>query len=356
MARSTKGNSQHIGAPAPVNAALAGAALICAAASLAPRDAAAAPARARIVIFNGLGTPARARIWGRVLEDKGHGKARVSESWYRKMRRNLSALESDEIPNARLKLKVLGRSYPLQADREGMFSLELSEGLTVGDHKVTASLRGKRSYRVEPGRLLIWPQKPGLLVISDIDDTVLDTGVTSKWKLVKRVLVRSSRDLRSFDHCPALYRAWSRRGAALVFVSGSPVNLYPQLEHFLSLHRFPAAPLLLKKLGRDPLTEQVAYKLRQIELALGLLPGYRLILVGDSGEKDPEIYREVTRRHKKRVLLAAIHRVTDEEAGAARFSGQLLFKNYNKLARELKRRDLLTDGEYRAIRDDRKGR
>ena len=75
-----------------------------------------------------------------------------------------------------------------------------------------------------------------------------------------------------------------------------------------------------------------------------------MILVGDSGEKDPEIYREVKRRHKDRVLLAAIHRVTNEKASAARFSGQVLFKSYKKLARELHRRKLLTRAEYRTIK------
>jgi len=336
-----------------IPAALFGTILLGALVVVWPASASADAKRARVVVYNGFGTTARACLWGRVLEDKDYGKAKKKDSWYRKMRRNISALESDEIPNVKLKIKVLGKEHAVKADGEGLFKLELKGPLKQGEHKISARLLGKRPFRVEPGRLLVWPKKAGVVVISDIDDTVLDTKVTSKIKMLKGVLMKSARDLNTFKGAPPLFRVWAKRRYPVVFVSGSPVNLYSRLQHFLTLTRFPAAPLLLKELGKDKLTEQKGYKLRQIKKALDLLPGYKMILVGDSGEADPEVYAEVARRYPKRVKVVAIHRVTKESASAARFKGQVLFSKYRKLAKLLSKKGLLTKGEYKAVKKNK---
>ena len=318
---------------------------------LAPGLSLADAKRARIVLYNGFGTEAGARLRGRVLEDKDHGKAKKKESWYRKLRRNVSALESDEIPGVKLQIQVLGRKLEATSDKEGMFKLELKGPLKVGNHPVTARVvAGKLRFRTEPARLLVWPKKPGTVVISDIDDTVLDTRVTSKLKMIKGVLFKNARDLNTFKGAPGLFAVWSRRGYPIVFVSGSPYNLYSRLQHFLALCRFPAAPLMLKQLGQDKLTEQKGYKLRQIEEVAQLLPGYKMILVGDSGEKDPEVYAEVKRAHPGQVMITGIHRVTRESSAAARFSGQVLFRKYRSLARTLYNKKLLSKKEYRAVK------
>ncbi len=79
----------------------------------------AAPGRADddpalIQIYNGVGTPVRACLWGRVLEDKGRAPKKRS-SWYRKLKGNIKALESDEIPHAKLTVKVAGRKLKVDA-------------------------------------------------------------------------------------------------------------------------------------------------------------------------------------------------------------------------------------------------
>jgi len=314
---------------------------------------------ALIQIYNGIGTPARACLWGRVLEDKGRAPKKRS-SWYRKLKGNIKALESDEIPHAKLVVEVAGRRAKVKADGEGLFKLELAGPLPLGSHAVTARLRGDddRKVRVAPGRLLIFASakkgaKPPVAVISDIDDTVLRTGVGSKVKMALKVLSTSAHDLKSFVGAPALYRQWGKRGYPVVFVSGSPVNLYPKLTRFLALRGFPTAPLLLKDFGgKFAMTEQVAYKLAHIKEVARLLPGYRFLLVGDSGEADPEVYRAVARRHKGRVVATMIQKVEGKQRTKAelkKLGGQLFFDSYPTLARVLVKRGLLTAAEARAV-------
>ncbi len=331
---------------------LAAAAMVLSLGCATPRQAWADDDPAVIVLYDGFGTVDGATLGGRVLEDQGLDRPRRNESWYRRVKRSVQLLESDEIPHAELELKVLGRRQRIKADKEGLFRLALKGPLPAGEHRVSARLlRTKRRQRTIEGRLQVWPRARSkgsaapVAVVSDIDDTVLESGVTNKKKLIWRLLTRNATQLKSYAGAPALYRALRARGYPIVFVSGSPVNLYPRLRHFFARQRFPRAPMLLKNLGlskgSDKLFGQRAYKLRQIATVQRLLPGYRLLLIGDSGEKDPEIYAAVQRQAPERVVATLIHRVTDEKASSRRFAGQLLFARYAEAARELRRRRLI---------------
>lgn len=55
------------------------------------------------------------------------------------------------------------------------------------------------------------------------------------------------------------------------------------------------------------------HKLGAIEELLRRYPELRFILIGDSGQKDTEIYREVVERHPDRVLAVYIRDVTGDE-------------------------------------------
>ncbi len=288
-----------------------------------------------------------------MFEDEGKGEPSPAESKWKKLKRSLSELESDELANAALKLEVLGKKHALRSDKEGLFLLELKGPLPVGEHEVKAELEGGRPFSVEKGLLKVVPAKAGVAILSDIDDTVLETGVTNKARMLKKVLFSNAHDLRTFPGAAALYQAWARRGYPLVFVSGSPVNLYSRLRAFFALRGFPPAPLLLKNLGAgkgsDSLFDQKGYKLRRILEVQALLPGYRFILVGDSGEKDPEIYSIIRDRDRKRVVEILIRRVTKEDPGLARFHGELVFDSYPALARELRKRGALSAKELAAV-------
>ncbi len=306
-----------------------------------------------MVLYNGFGTIDKAQISGRVLEDKGLARPGKKESSWRKLKRSYRVMESDEIADAELELKVLGRTISAKSDDEGLFQVTLKGPLPVGCHPVRARLKDRLKFRVDSGSLTVWPKKPGLVVISDIDDTILQTGVKDKMKMIKKVLLSNARDLKTYRHASALYRVWSKRGYPIIFVSGSPINLYTRLTRFLSLQGFPVAPLRLKKLGAakgaDSLWDQKQYKLRQITATLDLLPKYSILLVGDSGEQDPEIYRQVMKKYPRQVKGVFIHNVSGEDPQALRFKEQTLFKSYGALAKVLQLKSLLTVGELKLI-------
>jgi phosphatidate phosphatase APP1 len=67
------------------------------------------------------------------------------------------------------------------------------------------------------------------------------------------------------------------------------------------------------------------HKLRAISEIFAEFPDRRYILVGDSGELDPEIYAALAKEHPERVLRVFIRDVTNESADSTRY--QQLFKD-----------------------------
>ena len=152
----------------------------------------------------------------------------------------------------------------------------------------------------------------GLSVISDIDDTVKVTNVANRRELLANTL------LREFSAVPGMaevYRHWQAAGSAFHYVSASPWQLASCLGGFLRDAGLPSGSMHLKlfrlkdstPLGRLPSRKRS--KRRVIEHIVTDFPRRKFLLVGDSGERDPEVYAEVARRHPDRVAGVAIRQV-----------------------------------------------
>ena len=69
--------------------------------------------------------------------------------------------------------------------------------------------------------------------------------------------------------------------------------------------------------------DPVKYKLSVIEPLLKQFPRRKFILIGDSGERDPEIYGELARKYPNQIERIYIHDVTGEPAIAPRYADAL---------------------------------
>ncbi len=290
-------------------------------------------------------------VRGRVLEGERPALGTAASGSLSRLRTTWKLAETDEIRDAEVRVELVTstgtpRELTVRTDREGFFRAPFVGPLPEETCRARATLLGER-YRSEPveAPALIHPATAGIAVISDIDDTVLLSGVTNKLELIKRVLFSTPEDLQTFQGAADLYKRLVTAGAPLVFVSSSPWNLEPRLRAFFQLRGFPAAPMLLKDLGigpeADALIDHEGYKTRMITETLANLPARRFILIGDSGEHDPEIYGKVALAHPDRIAAVLIHRVTEEPVDSPRFSGMFVFDKYDDAARELERRGLV---------------
>jgi phosphatidate phosphatase APP1 len=242
---------------------------------------------------------------GRVLEGEGMRPARAGERRWRNLASFLRLMESDEVPFARLRARFNGVETELRADREGYFRVEIEARATAGWHQVEVSLPEQPSVQAI-GRVLVPRADARFGVVSDIDDTVVQSNVTRKLRMLVALALSNARTRKPFPGCAAFYRALHAGRNPFFYVSKSPWNLYVPLAEYLELQGLPEGPLFLRNLG---LRMQKDHKCQAIGALLEAYPRLPFILIGDSGERDPEVYAEIVRRHPRRIRAIYIRSV-----------------------------------------------
>lgn len=289
-----------------------------------------------IVPYLSYGTSRELYVRGRVIEDKGLTWATPNASRWRNLSDTLKRFVSDEVPSARLKVSFPGGEAELQADARGYFRghLKLPEPAPTGWCEVSYTLLEPKRKGVEVARAVGFVLVPGdgaqFGVISDIDDTVVQTDVTRWVRVLGAVLFGNAHTRLPFRGVAAFYRALEvgtlrKEGVTnpLFYVSSSPWNLYDLLLEFLALGNIPLGPLSLRAWraapgeAPDSLTQHGAFKQREIHRILDTFPDLSFILIGDSGEEDPEIYGEIVAHYPGRILAVYIRNVSGEARGSA---------------------------------------
>ena len=173
------------------------------------------------------------------------------------------------------------------------------------------NLKGTVDGRVTQGLVFLVPPK-GLSVISDIDDTVKVTQVLDKKKMLTNTFVKP---FQALPGMAALYQHWAKSGAMFHFLSSSPWQLQPFLADFLKESGFPTATFHLKTVRLKDRSlfnlfkSGIKTKPPQIKEILNHFPQRDFILVGDSGEHDPEAYGLIARQYQTQIKHIYIREV-----------------------------------------------
>ena len=129
----------------------------------------------------------------------------------------------------------------------------------------------------------------GISIISDIDDTIKITGVLDgKDTILQNTFFRKARQV---PHMSEVYQNWASIGAHIHYVSNSPWQVFPALSEFMTQQHFPQGSVHLRNVGTGDLLRNKPgkHKLEVISAILRDFPHRKFILVGDSGEMDPEM-------------------------------------------------------------------
>jgi phosphatidate phosphatase APP1 len=199
-------------------------------------------------------------------------------------------------------------------DTEGYFLVrldpdpgELASPWTRGTVELAGPYRGLTGSHATGIDVLVPGPQARFGIVSDIDDTILETGVQRVGQMIRQTLTGSALTRTPFPGAPELYRDLAADGNPVFYVSSSPWNLHSFLLGFLEHREFPLGPLLLRDLlGTATGREQ---KGRRIAEVLDMHPDLPFVLLGDSGERDPEIYADVVRANPGRILAVYIREV-----------------------------------------------
>ena len=236
-----------------------------------------------------------------MLEDEGFRPSADADSRWRNLIRFYKRLESDEVPGARLRA---GKTESV-TDREGYFRIELKGSFQPGWNDVDLELLYPAAAQTT-ARVLVPSKQARLGVISDIDDTVVTSNVTSKAKLIMTVALTNARTRKPFKGVAAFYRALHAGVNPVFYVSKSPWNLYAPIVEYLEVQGLPLGPVMLRDFG---FRAEKEHKRKAIEEILTTYPKLKFVLSGDSGEQDPEIYADIVRRFPERIRAIYIRSV-----------------------------------------------
>ena len=287
-----------------------------------------------LLLYRGYGNASVAWVHGRAVERRGVDPSSDSDSTLRNLLNTYRRVNSDSLGGARLALRVRGSMTPLVADNEGFFGgrvaapagdgadewqpyeAELLLPTSPGGTPVTAS-----------GQFLVPPPGARFGVISDIDDTVIQSQVSNFLQAARTVVLGNARTRLPFPGVAGFYRAL-RDGSTgeernpVFYVSSSPWNIYDVIAEFMELQGIPVGPILLRDwdvtFGALAARRHFEHKTAAIRDILGTYPAMSFILIGDTTQHDPEIYSQVVRDFPDRIRAIYIRDVTRTAGRTAR--------------------------------------
>jgi phosphatidate phosphatase APP1 len=249
----------------------------------------------------------------------------------------LARFATRELSGIDLEIEMDGSIARAVTDEEGYWDVRIAAdppppqgGHGAGRHPVAVRVGGGLDpaavvHRMDDDAAVLVPAPTARhLVVSDVDDTVLATGVGRTARVVARTLTSSAWSRRPVPGVPALLRSLrdGPDGCAdnpCFYVSSSPWNLYGFLRAFLDRHECPLGPIVLSDYGIS--NEFVVrrshqlHKLDAIDTILDIHPSTPAVLVGDTTEADPAIYLRIATERPDRVLAVLLH---DDGSDASR--------------------------------------
>ncbi len=281
-----------------------------------------------VVVYRGFVADGVAKVRVRVIESPElPGDSRIP--YWDIAQTNLRRHAALAIVGTDVELRIGKHTATEVTDDHGFANFSLPvPNLRVGwhdAHAVTTPIEDGESAS-GTGRVIKPSLKAPFLVISDIDDTILVTGLTEGVAMVTRTVLREADKRRAIPGMSSLYRGLARGVAtsaagrkpepAFFYVSTGSWSFYPLLQQFVTMRAFPQGPMFLTDWGpteRYVRRSGAEHKRTAIRRLFEAYPKMPFVLIGDSGQRDGLTYEEMAREFPGRVTLIVIRQVGNDD-------------------------------------------
>jgi len=281
-----------------------------------------------VIVYRGFVADAVAKVRVRVIESPElPGDSRIP--YWDIAQTNLRRHAALAIVGTEVELRIGTHTATEVTDDHGFanFSLPVPK-LRVGWHDAHATTTPIEDGEVATGtgRVIKPSLQAPFLVISDIDDTILVTGLTEGVAMVTRTVLREADKRRAIAGMSSLYRGLARGvptrtgnrkpEPTFFYVSTGSWSFYPLLQQFMQLRAFPQGPMFLTDWGpteRYVRRSGAEHKRTAIRRLFEAYPKMPFVLIGDSGQRDALTYAEMAREFPGRVRLIIIRQVGDDD-------------------------------------------
>jgi phosphatidate phosphatase APP1 len=287
-----------------------------------------------ILPYRGFGNKHEIYLKGRVLEDNGLAKPAKRNSIWHNIVAMYKRYVSNEIPNVRVRAAFEGQEQMVTTNEIGFFEVRFQLPDAIQSRKDWVEVELELIDKVVPrqkqvragGPVMLAQEKHQFGVISDVDDTILVSNATNFYKKMRLMVLKNARTRLPFEGVSAFYSALQKGQDGysfnpLFYVSSSSWNLYDLLVDFFENQGIPRGPFLLRGSRLDTFTFissiHVGHKMEKIRQILQTFHDLPFILIGDSGQKDAEIYSQVIREFPGRILTVYIRDVSKNDRDEA---------------------------------------
>jgi phosphatidate phosphatase APP1 len=284
----------------------------------------------KILPYRGFGDNCNIYITGMVIEDKGLTKPGDRHRVWQNILAMIKRFSSDEIPGVRVKAELNGITLTTETDESGFFCFHFKvqeiSGLLLSDHwhPVNFTLLDEivedQPEVTATGEVRIILPEEKRIIVSDIDDTILVSHSTQLFRKLRLMLFKNALTRTPFEGGADFYRALERGSKKNAFhpffyVSSSEWNLYDLLENFFDHNNIPKGVFMLRRLESSIYKFWKSgqgnheHKYDKIKFLLDLYADHQFILIGDSGQKDPEIYTRLAHEFPGRIETIYIRKI-----------------------------------------------
>jgi phosphatidate phosphatase APP1 len=264
--------------------------------------------------YLGYATPEGLLVRGRVLRKVKSSAPKSGQGWSGNLRQMTGLFMTRELPG----IRVTAGGVSTRSDGEGYFSLVIPGAAVPGWQKVTIT-----ADRSEATADVLVPQREARFgVISDIDDTLMQTGAWSLFLNLKTTLTGNIETRVVFSDAVALVHELAEGGRnPIYYVSSTPWNMHGFLSAVFARAGLVRGPFFLRDMGLGEnqviAARHGSHKGAAIDRLLQANPGLGFVVLGDTGQHDAKIYAAAAIRHPGRILRIILRhavRPADETA------------------------------------------
>lgn len=279
----------------------------------------------KVIPFMGFSNGTNTFVTGAVLEDNGISRPIEGQSKWKNARIMIQRYFIDEFAGVKVEVSFFGQSKVVVTNKFGVFNCsfqhlpkEIPDGIWQKvKFELPEKIHAKQKSGNFVGEVMVIRHKPQFGIISDIDDTILISYATTKLMKFRLMFLNNALTRMPFEGVSAFYQSLQKGtidGAfnPLFYLSNSEWNLYDLLHEFIEFNRIPKGPLLLREMEIRVLRfwKMMEYsknhKIEKLQQLMIFFGDMKFILIGDSGQKDPEVYSEIVREFPGRVLAVYI--------------------------------------------------
>ncbi|HET8922568.1 MAG TPA: phosphatase domain-containing protein [Candidatus Acidoferrum sp.] len=286
-------------------------------------------------------------LYGRVHQGKPLLLPEEGDGLEVKLHQTFQDLDLHALSHAQVRLSGFPGAEFFIADDHGFLKVPLPAGIQSSSVGVTVQLETPNytAARATTSLQVVDTTDPPVGIISDIDDTLIDSGVTHKLKLLKNTFFHNTYDVKTFANAAQAVVAIAGRSASLLpalpvfYLSGSPWALHERISDAFDRLGLPHGAMILRRYSQESL-DPYDFKHPHLLEIVDANPGRKWILFGDTGEKDPEVYHTLMQERPGTVGAVFIHNVTDADPQDARFAAFTLFSDWSEVLQASQQRNL----------------